>query len=791
MYVCTVLRPRMLLRHPRFFRPNLRHTCESNCVNSVNCPIPIVSNTTFHIAFIALNSPILSSFILLGSSSLSFSRRTFPFFTSLPSQNFTVSARFSRLASLASTASSILRYRYTILPLVQYRYHPLVILAAIMPSPLSPANQPKNPELVKVSTALTVLSQINLLAESSALALDIGGSLAKLIYLQPHTASKPTPPPLKIHLVDGSVATALSVRVPVLHGTLHFFAVETINVHKLLRFIREHWKHSSPPHRYIRATGGGAFKYADTFKDEIDVTLARLDELKCTVTGLNFLLTSVDNEVYVHNGPLSARVIPPSIPDLASTREFVESTEHPFPYLLVNIGSGVSIVKVTDHDCYERISGSSLGGGTFWGLARLLLNCETFEDVINLTHSGDSNNVDMLVGDIYGGSYESIGLDAGVIAASFGKATMREDFVKQPASTLSNMWHLFKAAVSGTANLWMSFMSSVPGMAPILRRFGYDDDSNSSPMVTTSCGDEFRPQDVALSLLRMLSYNVGQIAHLNARVHGLDRIYFGGNFIRDHPYTIADISYAVDFWSGGDMKALFLRHDGYLGAIGAFIGASSSAPKKILEEVQSKKVAATSVASNCGDVQPSSVQAPEVAKVAEVAEVSEVIQAAEVAEASELVQAVEVAAAAEVAKALRNRHASHNDDVSVKTSNASDASGMEVQVNGVVPNGSVVGSPEHGTKPVNGKNLTSTGKSSMKTAVTNGASKSSKRRRASTRAKTSNDGVARDMEMTHGSDNGTSHLQGRPVLPADDPDGGEWTTVTRIRRRGGAKDRLS
>ena len=32
------------------------------------------------------------------------------------------------------------------------------------------------------------------------------------------------------------------------------------------------------------------------------------------------------------------------------------------------------------------------------------------------------------------------------------------------------------------------------------------------------------------------------------------------------------------------MKALFLRHDGYLGAIGAFIGASSATPTKIIEE---------------------------------------------------------------------------------------------------------------------------------------------------------------------------------------------------------------
>ena len=34
-----------------------------------------------------------------------------------------------------------------------------------------------------------------------------------------------------------------------------------------------------------------------------------------------------------------------------------------FPYLLVNCGSGVSILKVTGPESFERVSGSPLGGG--------------------------------------------------------------------------------------------------------------------------------------------------------------------------------------------------------------------------------------------------------------------------------------------------------------------------------------------------------------------------------------------------------------------------------------------
>lgn len=41
-----------------------------------------------------------------------------------------------------------------------------------------------------------------------------------------------------------------------------------------------------------------------------------------------------------------------------------------YPYLVVNIGSGVSVLKVSSARSFERVSGSSIGGGTYWGLCR-------------------------------------------------------------------------------------------------------------------------------------------------------------------------------------------------------------------------------------------------------------------------------------------------------------------------------------------------------------------------------------------------------------------------------------
>lgn len=41
------------------------------------------------------------------------------------------------------------------------------------------------------------------------------------------------------------------------------------------------------------------------------------------------------------------------------------------------------------------------------------------------------------------------------------------------------------------------------------------------------------------------------------------------SLITGHPITMNSLSYAIKFWSKGDMKALFLRHEGHLGATGA------------------------------------------------------------------------------------------------------------------------------------------------------------------------------------------------------------------------------
>lgn len=46
---------------------------------------------------------------------------------------------------------------------------------------------------------------------------------------------------------------------------------------------------------------------------------------------------------------------------------------------------------------------------------------------------------------------------------------------------------------------------------------------------------------------------------------------FVGNFLRVNPISMKLLAYAMDYWSHGTLKALFLEHEGYFGAMGCLL----------------------------------------------------------------------------------------------------------------------------------------------------------------------------------------------------------------------------
>uniref|UniRef100_A0A7N6F8X5 4'-phosphopantetheine phosphatase n=1 Tax=Anabas testudineus TaxID=64144 RepID=A0A7N6F8X5_ANATE len=343
------------------------------------------------------------------------------------------------------------------------------------------------------------------LENAKRFAIDIGGSLTKLAYYSTvqHKVAK-------VRSFDHSAKVIIdklyeiSVQEEVT-ARLHFIKFENAYIETCLDFIKDHLVNTET--KVIKATGGGAHKFKELIERKLGLKVDKEDEMTCLIKGCNFVLRNIPHEAFVYAKHADS--------------EFRFQTTHPdiFPYLLVNIGSGVSIVKVESEDKFERIGGSSIGGGTFWGLGALLTKTKRFDELLQLASKGQHTSVDMLVKDIYGGSYGSLGLTGDLIASSFGK--------------------------SATAD------------------------------------KEFSKEDMAKSLLHMISNDIGQLACLYAKLHNLSRVYFGGFFIRGHPVTMHTITYSINFFTKGEVQALFLRHEGYLGAIGAFLkGAEEDNPNQ-------------------------------------------------------------------------------------------------------------------------------------------------------------------------------------------------------------------
>ncbi|KAL8659670.1 MAG: hypothetical protein Q9226_000295 [Calogaya cf. arnoldii] len=341
----------------------------------------------------------------------------------------------------------------------------------------------------------------------SHVALDIGGSLAKLVYFshEPHSNSKN------------------------LGGRLNFLKFETDRIDQCLDFVKGlqdefRLQNGSRSGRMsIMATGGGAYKFYDDMRRILGVEVLREDEMDCLIMGLDFFITEIPREVFTYSDD--------------DPMHFQEPRANIYPYLLVNIGSGVSMIKVSGQRQFERIGGTSLGGGTFWGLLSLLTGARTFDEMLRMAEVGDNGAVDMLVGDIYGADYNKIGLKSTAIASSFGK--------------------VFKMKRQGENQ------AEDHGGLSLENREDDNDASKSQPA--------FRKEDISRSLLYAISNNIGQIAYLQSEKHNLEDIYFGGSFIRGHRQTIQTLSYAINFWSKGAKKAYFLRHEGYLGSVGAFL----------------------------------------------------------------------------------------------------------------------------------------------------------------------------------------------------------------------------
>jgi hypothetical protein len=190
---------------------------------------------------------------------------------------------------------------------------------------------------------------------------------------------------------------------------VNFVRFETEKINECVEFIQSLMQHSATLNRVsieemrkgvkIMATGGGAHKFYDLFSSVLEVEVLREDEMECLIEGLKFI-TLIPDEVYYFSDELiyfhshlshvdkpkgePEKLERPS-PNPPQYGVIFERNPAPqLPCLLVNIGSGVSIIKIDEDGKFERVSGTSLGGGTLWGLLSLLTPATSFDGTSSL-----------------------------------------------------------------------------------------------------------------------------------------------------------------------------------------------------------------------------------------------------------------------------------------------------------------------------------------------------------------------------------------------------------------------
>lgn len=86
--------------------------------------------------------------------------------------------------------------------------------------------------------------------------------------------------------------------------------------------------------------------------------------------------------------------------------------------IIVSMGTGTSIVHAKSDGTIEYMGGTGVGGGTVMGLSRQMLGISDIDHLIELSKTGDIENIDLRIRDI---TNSDIGLVSYMTASNFGK----------------------------------------------------------------------------------------------------------------------------------------------------------------------------------------------------------------------------------------------------------------------------------------------------------------------------------------------------------------------------------
>ncbi len=149
------------------------------------------------------------------------------------------------------------------------------------------------------------------------------------------------------------------------------------------------------------------------------------------------------------------------------------------PLIVVSAGSGTAIVAARENS-YTHVTGTGVGGGTLLGLARLLLETASPQEIDLLAARGDPNGADLSLGDVVSGPIGTLPPDA--TAVNFGRlarydiAASREDLAAALVTMVGQVIATLAITAARTAQIdrivVTGHLIDMPSMRRVMMRVG-------------------------------------------------------------------------------------------------------------------------------------------------------------------------------------------------------------------------------------------------------------------------------------------------------------------------------
>lgn len=264
------------------------------------------------------------------------------------------------------------------------------------------------------------------------------------------------------------------------------------------------------------------------------------DELDSSHRGLVFLLERVSESAFTFETEEKKKQSEFSM--MPKPGRFVPLTsggESQYPLIALQVDDFVTGLRIEGVGKYTVMGRSEFGGAAFCGLGNQLTGARSFDELLASAATGDHGRVDMLVEDIYGSAYASVGLPRDLIASSFGKArrcvTSGKESTGAPSTSVCTQGDAAKSLV-------VMYAAYLAQLASLYAAFPADAQKDDD-------GQQQR----------------------EVRQTRVKRIIFAGSSVQMRKELAYAFSEMLHFWTGARYDAVFLRLEAFVAPLGHLV----------------------------------------------------------------------------------------------------------------------------------------------------------------------------------------------------------------------------